>query len=300
MVGCGGSGGRLRSGYGRTGAPPPSQTPGGAGAGEGAAGAATTPEGCGRARPEQVATTRQGRRAGSGRTDRHRGGPGSVPRGAGYAPTDRVPDGRRPGRADAAAGLAASPRRADAWSQVVSRFYDRAAADPDIAGYFTAVDLARLQRHFLAALMIVTGQGVTVGVVRRMHAAHAGVCTPTGQPITEATWNATIGVLAGVLAELGTPPATLVALATTIAPIRAASSPNRTCRPGERRARPGRLWLAHPRPAHHRPARQRRHQQLPDLRAVLAVFRAGHRDRSPRPGVTGAPRGPPPFRLPPT
>jgi hemoglobin len=110
----------------------------------------------------------------------------------------------------------------DAWSEVVSRFYDRAAADPDIAGYFTGVDLARLQRHFLAALMIVTGQGVTVGVVRRMHAAHAGVCTPTGQPITEATWNATIGVLAGVLAELGTPPATLIALATTIAPIRAA------------------------------------------------------------------------------
>ena len=68
----------------------------------------------------------------------------------------------------------------DAWSEVVSRFYNRAATDPDITGYFTGVDLARLQRHFLAALMIVTGQGVTVGVVRRMHAAHAGVCTPTG------------------------------------------------------------------------------------------------------------------------
>jgi hemoglobin len=110
----------------------------------------------------------------------------------------------------------------DAWSEVVSRFYTRAAADPQIAGYFAGVDMPQLQRHFLAALMIVTGQGVTVGVVRRMHAAHAPVRDRGGQPITDATWNTVIGVLAGVLAEMGTPPATLVALATTIAPIRAA------------------------------------------------------------------------------
>jgi tetrahydromethanopterin S-methyltransferase subunit E len=70
--------------------------------------------------------------------------------------------------------------------------------------------------------MIVTAQGVTVGVVRRMHTAHAAVRhTTTGEPVTDATWNAVIGALAGVLGELGTPPATLVALATTLAPIRA-------------------------------------------------------------------------------
>ena len=108
----------------------------------------------------------------------------------------------------------------DAWSQVVLRFA-RAAADPNIAG--TRVDIDQLQRHFLAALMIVSGQGVTVGVVRRMHTAHAAVRnTTTGQPITDTTWNAVIGDLAGVLGELRTPPATLVALATTLAPIRAA------------------------------------------------------------------------------
>jgi hypothetical protein len=186
----------------------------------------------------------------------------------------------------------------DAWSEVVSRFYDRAAADPDIAGYFTGVDPARLQRHFLAALMIVTGQGVTVGVVRRMHAAHAGVCTPTGQPITEATWNATIEYWPGCSPRWE--------------PHRPRWSywphhrpdprghHHRTACAGSGRPRPGRLRPAHPRPAHHRPARQRRHQQLPDLWAVLAVFRAGHRDRSPRPGVTGTRHGPPPIRLPPT
>jgi hypothetical protein len=40
--------------------------------------------------------------------------------------------------------------------------------------------------------------------------------------ITGEIGDATIGVLAEVLGELGAPPATLVALATTIAPIRAA------------------------------------------------------------------------------
>jgi truncated hemoglobin YjbI len=133
-------------------------------------------------------------------------------------PTVDVPDGPMPLR-DWLRHFAGP----DAWSQVVLRFYARAAADPDIAGYFTRVDIDQLQRHFLAALMIVSGQGVTVGVVRRMHTAHAAVRnTTTGQPITDTTWNAVIGALAGVLGELGTPPATLVALATTLAPIRAA------------------------------------------------------------------------------
>ena len=143
----------------------------------------------------------------------------------------------------------------DAWSEAVSRFYTRAAADPDIADYFTGVDMARLQRHFLAALMIVTGQGVTVGVARRMHTAHAAVRNAHGQPITDATWNTVVGVLAGVLGELGTPSATLVALATTIAPIRAAIVTEPRCRPGERRSRPSRVCPAHPGPIRHRPAR---------------------------------------------
>jgi hypothetical protein len=104
----------------------------------------------------------------------------------------------------------------------VARRNDGAAADPAISDYFAGVDMPRLQRHFLAALMIVTGQGVTVGVVRRMGEAHATVRDAAGAPITGEIWDATIGVLAEVLGELGTPPATLVALATTIAPIRAA------------------------------------------------------------------------------
>lgn len=110
----------------------------------------------------------------------------------------------------------------DAWSIVVARFYTRAAADPDIIDYFVGADMEQLQRYLLAAMMIVTGQGVTVGLVRRMQEAHADVRNSHGEPITAATWDGVIGVLAGVLGDLGTPPATLVALATTIAPIRAA------------------------------------------------------------------------------
>jgi truncated hemoglobin YjbI len=111
---------------------------------------------------------------------------------------------------------------ADAWPTVVERFYTRAAADPAIAAFFRGVDMMTLQRHFLAALMIVTGQGVTVGLVRRMHAAHAGVRNSKDEPITPAVWDTVIGVLAAVLGELDTPPATLTALGATIAPIRAA------------------------------------------------------------------------------
>lgn len=110
----------------------------------------------------------------------------------------------------------------DAWTIAVSRFYTRASADADVAGFFAGIEMDKLQRHFLAAIMVVTGQGVTVGVVRRMRDVHANVRDAAGNPITGATWDTVIGVLAGVLGELGTPPATLVALATTIAPIRAA------------------------------------------------------------------------------
>ena len=110
----------------------------------------------------------------------------------------------------------------DAWSNAVERFYTRAAAHPEISAYFRHTDIVQLQRHFLAALMIITGQGVTVGVVRRMRAAHAGVTNSSGEPITSTVCDAVIGVLAQVLGELVTPPATLAELATTIAPIRAA------------------------------------------------------------------------------
>jgi truncated hemoglobin YjbI len=158
----------------------------------------------------------------------------------------------------------------DAWSQVVLRFYARAAADPNIAGYFTRVDIDQLQRHFLAALMIVSGQGVTVGVVRRMHTAHAAVRnTTTGQPITDTTWNAGIGALAASSASWerhrppwwrSPPPSRRSALP---------SSANRGYQPDERPPRPGRLRPAHTRPRRDRPPRRRRSPHLPQLRPAL-------------------------------
>lgn len=111
---------------------------------------------------------------------------------------------------------------ADAWSVVVSRFYARASSDPEIAAYFTDVDMPQLQRHFLAAIMIVTGQGVTAGVVRRMREAHTEVRDSRAVPITGEIWDAVVAILVGVLSEMHTPPATLVALGSTIAPLRAA------------------------------------------------------------------------------
>jgi hypothetical protein len=62
----------------------------------------------------------------------------------------------------------------DAWPVVVSRLYTRAAADPEIPEYFRGVHMEQPQRHFLATLMIVIGQGDTVGVVSRMREAIPG------------------------------------------------------------------------------------------------------------------------------
>ena len=74
--------------------------------------------------------------------------------------------------------------RRDVWADVVTNFYDRAALDDAVADYFAAVDLFELQRHFLAALMTVTGEGLTVGTVRRLHEKHRNVRNTQGVPIT--------------------------------------------------------------------------------------------------------------------
>lgn len=108
------------------------------------------------------------------------------------------------------------------WATVVATFYQRAAADPEAAAYFTGVDLDQLQRHFLRALTIVSGHGVTVGLVRNLHYRHAHIRNHRGERITADVWDTVVAVLATVLAEHGVPPRTLVVLATTLAPIRSA------------------------------------------------------------------------------
>lgn len=110
----------------------------------------------------------------------------------------------------------------NAWHEVVADFYDAAAADPEVASYFHGVDMDALQRHFLASIVMVTGHGVSVGVVRRMRLAHDEVVNAEGKPINEAIWDKVVSALAGVLTARGVPGSAIGELAATIEPIKAA------------------------------------------------------------------------------
>ncbi|MFR9803226.1 hypothetical protein ACL02T_13115 [Pseudonocardia sp. RS010] len=106
------------------------------------------------------------------------------------------------------------------WPSVVATFYARAAAVPEIADYFSGTDMVRLQQHFVRALLVLTGSGLTEGTVRRLQEAHLPVTDSRGRAITPAVYDAAIESLLGVLAEHGAPKTALSQLAVTVAPLR--------------------------------------------------------------------------------
>lgn len=113
------------------------------------------------------------------------------------------------------------------WSDIVAEFYTRAAAAPAVADYFGPV-LARaggwedLQRHFTAALIIVTHTGVTRRLLDTLVADHSNVRNSREEPITDAIYDAVIDTLAGVLTDYGVPERGIRELARTVVPFRAA------------------------------------------------------------------------------
>lgn len=115
-----------------------------------------------------------------------------------------------------------NPRHDHVWPCVVARFYERALADPAIADYFAGADLIRLQRHFLGALTIITERGLTVGMIRRLAAAHGTVRDSAGSPITGHAYDSAVSTLVEVLAEEDVPAQVIEQLAHTIEPLRAA------------------------------------------------------------------------------
>jgi len=112
------------------------------------------------------------------------------------------------------------PQRDNVWAEVVAEFYTTAVADPDIADYFVDHDLAELQKHFLAALMMLTGHGLTVGAVRQMQARHAEVRNSHGERITSEVYDATIGVLATILRGKGVPDPVFAQVQELLEPLR--------------------------------------------------------------------------------
>lgn len=112
------------------------------------------------------------------------------------------------------------PLRDGVWSQVVSNFYNRAAAVPWVFDYFRKVDMRQLERHFTAQLVILTHTGVTQAMVDDLAEKHADVRNSHGQPITPEVWAAVVDTLVLVLRDAGVPEAALVQLGATIAPLR--------------------------------------------------------------------------------
>jgi hemoglobin len=79
-------------------------------------------------------------------------------------------------------------------SVAVNRFYERVLADPQLAHYFTAVDLPRLKRH----------QALVIGNVLGGPAAYAGLAAAHAPlAVTDADYDAVGAHLLGTLDELG-------------------------------------------------------------------------------------------------
>jgi truncated hemoglobin YjbI len=114
------------------------------------------------------------------------------------------------------------PSNDHVWRDVVAEFYGRAAQDPEIAAYFSNADMETLQRHFLATLLLVSGNGLTVGAVRQMRERHKVVSDEDGRPISERAYDKTMRILLEVLRENGVPPSALTQVFAVLAPLRQA------------------------------------------------------------------------------
>ncbi|MFW5473067.1 hypothetical protein ACOCJ5_07150 [Knoellia sp. CPCC 206450] len=107
-----------------------------------------------------------------------------------------------------------------AWSGVVQSISDRVTGDPLLQPYFGSLDRTTLQRHVMSTVMMLTGEGVTVGAVRRLADAHLRHVRSGGQPVTEAVWNRMAATLGNALREHNAPEAAILSLNTTVSPLR--------------------------------------------------------------------------------
>ena len=96
----------------------------------------------------------------------------------------------------------------------VDDLYARILGDPELAPYFTGIDMARQKRHLRAFVAAALG-GPQLYAGRDMRAAHGRL------RITAAAFDGVVAHLAGALAGLSVPPAQINAIAGKLAPLRA-------------------------------------------------------------------------------
>ncbi|MDT0212507.1 hypothetical protein Q9R29_01290 [Rothia sp. ARF10] len=108
----------------------------------------------------------------------------------------------------------------NAWSGVIQSISDRVTGDPLLQPYFGGMDRTTLQRHVTSTVMMLTGEGVTVGAVRRLADAHLRHVQSGGHPVTEAVWNRMAATLGNALREHAAPEAAILSLNATVSPLR--------------------------------------------------------------------------------
>lgn len=108
----------------------------------------------------------------------------------------------------------------DAWSGVIQRVTDRIADDEELQPWFGGMDRTTLQRHAMTTVMMLAGEGVTVGALRRLADAHVEFVRAGGDPVTAPVWARLAATLADALREHGVPESAIRGVEVTAAPLR--------------------------------------------------------------------------------
>ncbi len=108
----------------------------------------------------------------------------------------------------------------NAWSGVIQSISDRITGDRDLQPLFGSMERATLQRHVMSTLMMLTGEGVTVGAVRRLAEAHLNHVQAGGEPVSEQVWDRLSTTLGNAMREHGVPEFAVQGLEHTAAPLR--------------------------------------------------------------------------------
>jgi hemoglobin len=105
-------------------------------------------------------------------------------------------------------------------SAAVEDFYDRVLGDPELAPYFTDVDMTRLKRHQRSFIAAAIG-GPEIYSGRSMAEAHERL------RIRPEHFDLVVGHLVDTLAGLGVPGPTIEQIGATLAPLKADIAPER-------------------------------------------------------------------------
>ncbi|GAA4116449.1 hypothetical protein GCM10022415_13490 [Knoellia locipacati] len=110
----------------------------------------------------------------------------------------------------------------DAWSGVIQSITDRITGDEQLRPWFGGMDKETLRRHVMTTMMMLAGEGVTVGALRRLAGAHLDFVRAGGEPVTAPVWARLAATLANALREHRVPESAIRGVEVTAAPLRSA------------------------------------------------------------------------------